>query len=83
MMSPSVEPQDVPVHLRHYFTTEVQMTLTDKFPFVFARGTPQAMDCFEMIRDFRGASDTAFAADPHCFTIINTNSPRTLDIPMA
>ena len=83
MMSPSVEPQDVPTHLRHYFTTEAQMTLTDKFPFVFARGTPQTLDCFEMIRDFRGLDDAGFAADPHCYTIINTNSPRTLDVPMA
>ena len=83
MMSPSVEPQDVPIHLRHYFTTETQMRLTDKFPFIFARGTPQAMDCFEMIRDFRGLSDDAFHAAPCCYTIINTNSPRMLDIPMA
>jgi len=83
MMSPSVEPQDVPTHLRHYFTTEVQLSLTDKFPFIFSRGTPQVMDCFEMMRDFRGVTDADFAANPHCYTIINTNSPRTLDIPMA
>lgn len=83
MMSPSVEPQDVPTHLRHYFTTEMQMSLTDKFPFIFARGTPQSMVCFEMMRDFRGATDADFMATPHCYTIINTNSPRTLDIPMA
>ncbi|MGX9355672.1 trimethylamine methyltransferase family protein [Roseobacteraceae bacterium S113] len=83
MMSPSVEPQDVPTHLRHYFTTEVQLTLTDKFPFVFSRGTPQVMECFEMLRDFRGLDDAAFQAEPHCYTIINTNSPRTLDVPMA
>ncbi len=83
MLSPSVEPQDVPVHLRHYFTTETQLTLSTKFPFVFSRGTPQVMDCFEMLRDFRGVSDDGFQAAPHCYTIINTNSPRTLDIPMA
>ncbi|MFK7869678.1 MAG: trimethylamine methyltransferase family protein [Roseobacter sp.] len=83
MMSPSVEPQDVPIHLRHYFTTEAQLTLTDKFPFIFSRGTPQVMDCFEMLRDFRGVSDAGFMAEPYCYTIINTNSPRTLDIPMA
>lgn len=83
MISPQVEPQDVPVHLRHYFTTQAQMTYTDKFPFIFSRGTPQVMDSFEMIRDFRGLSDDAFMANPHCYTIINTNSPRTLDIPMA
>ena len=59
------------------------MTMTEKFPFVFSRGTPQVMDVFEMIRDFRGLDDAGFEADPHCYTIINTNSPRTLDIPMA
>jgi len=83
MVSPLVEPQDIPTHLRHYFTVEAQLTLTDKFPFFFARGTPQVMDSFEMLQDFRGLSDKAFAADAHCYTIINTNSPRTLDIPMA
>ena len=83
MMSPTVEPQDIDTSVRHYFTTEAQLTLTDKFPSLFARGTPQAMDNFEMIRDFRGLSDEEFTAQPHSFTIINTNSPRTLDIPMA
>ena len=83
MLSPSVEPQDVSTSTRHYFTTETQLTLSDKFPFAFARGTPQTLDNFEMYRDFRGVSDNEFKANPHCYTIINTNSPRTLDIPMA
>jgi len=83
MVSPQVEPQDVAINLRHYFTTEAQMTWSDKFPFSFSRGTPQVMDCFEMIRDFRGISDEEFQAAPYNYTIINTNSPRTLDIPMA
>ncbi|CAD0184757.1 trimethylamine:corrinoid methyltransferase [Ruegeria sp. THAF57] len=83
MISPQVEPQDVPTQLRHYFTTQAQVELTDKFPFFFARGTPQVMDCFEMLSTARGLSDDAFRANPHCYTIINTNSPRTLDIPMA
>lgn len=83
MMSPSVEPQDVPTNLRHYFTTLCQMELTDKFPFLFARGTPQTMDNFEMLTIARGLSEDAFRAEPHTYTIINTNSPRTLDIPMA
>jgi len=83
MVSPQVEPQDVAINLRHYFTTEAQMTWSDKFPFTFSRGTPQVMDCFEMIRDFRGLTDDEFQADVHNYTIINTNSPRTLDIPMA
>ncbi len=83
MISPQVEPQDIDTHLRHYFTTEAQLTWSDKFPFTFSRGTPQVMDCFEMIRDYRGLSDDQFTAAPHTYSIINTNSPRTLDIPMA
>lgn len=83
MTPPLVEPQDVPPHLRHYFTMETQLTLSDKFPFVYARGRPQVLDSFEMLRDFRAVSDDRFGAAPQCYTIINTNSPRTLDIPMA
>jgi trimethylamine--corrinoid protein Co-methyltransferase len=83
MMSPSVEPQDVPTHLRHYFTMRAQMTLTDKFPFLFARGTPQTLDNFEMLRIARGVDEETFQSNVHAYTIINTNSPRTLDVPMA
>ena len=83
MMSPSVEPQDVPVHLRHYFTTRAQVEHTDKFPFLFARSTPQTRDNFEMLRIARGLSEDEFLKGVHAYTIINTNSPRTLDIPMA
>ncbi|MEP4198701.1 MAG: trimethylamine methyltransferase family protein [Aliishimia sp.] len=83
MMPPLVEPQDVEPHLRHYFTMQCQLSESDKLPFVYSRGTPQVEQSFEILRDFRGLSDADFAADPHCYTIINTNSPRTLDIPMA
>ena len=83
MLSPGVEPQDVAPNLRHFAFTRAQMTLSDKIPFVFSRGTAQAQDCFEMIRAFRGLSPEEFAANPHCYTIINTNSPRQIDIPMA
>jgi len=62
---------------------EEQLTWSNKVPFIFARGTPQAEAGFEMIRDFRGISDAEFQTQPHCYTIINTNSPRQIDIPMA
>ena len=83
MLPPLVEPQDVPMHLRHYAMAETMLTQSDKVPFVYSRGTPQVMDSFEMIRDFRGLSDAEFTATSHCYTIINTNSPRQIDIPMA
>jgi trimethylamine--corrinoid protein Co-methyltransferase len=83
MQGPCVEPQDIDARFRHYAINRGQLTLSDKLPFVFARGTPQCADGFEMIRLARGLSEDAFAADVHCYTVINTNSPRQLDIPMA
>ncbi len=83
LVGPSVEPQDSPVHLRHYDTMQMQLLECEKIPFAFSRGTPQVMDCFEMVQQFRGVSDAEFRAAPHCYTIINSNSPRMLDIPMA
>ncbi|WP_164661869.1 trimethylamine methyltransferase family protein [Tropicibacter sp. Alg240-R139] len=83
MIPPLVEAQDVPMHLRHYAMTETILTQSDKVPFLYSRGTPQVMDGFEMIRDFRGISDGEFHATPWCYTIINTNSPRVIDMPMA
>ena len=83
MMPPLVEPQDVANNIRHYALMEAQLVLSDKVPFVFARGTPQVLESFEMLRDFRGLTDAEFHAGARCYTIINTNSPRTLDVPMA
>jgi trimethylamine--corrinoid protein Co-methyltransferase len=83
MQGPYVEPQDVEPRFRHYAVNRTQLTLSDKLPFIYARGTPQVLDCFEMIRLARGLSEEAFKAEAHCYTVINTNSPRQLDIPMA
>lgn len=83
MIPPLVEPQDVPIHLRHYAMTKGQMELTNKVPFVYSRGTGQVEELFEMLQIARGISDVDFAAKSHCYTIINTNSPRQLDVPMA
>ncbi|TPM38697.1 trimethylamine methyltransferase family protein [Mesorhizobium sp. B2-3-4] len=83
MLGPCVEPQDVDNRFRHYAVNRAQLTMSDKLPFVFARGTPQVDDSFEMVRLARGLSRDAFEADAWCYTVINTNSPRQLDIPMA
>jgi trimethylamine--corrinoid protein Co-methyltransferase len=83
MLSPGVEPQDIPIHLRHYAFTRMQLVNSDKVPFVFSRGTAQVLDGFEMIAGFRGLSEDDFRTTPHCYTIINTNSPRQIDVPMA
>ncbi|MGR3615529.1 MAG: trimethylamine methyltransferase family protein [Paracoccaceae bacterium] len=83
MVPPLVEAQDIPMHLRHYAMTETELLYSDKVPFLYSRGIPQVMDGFEMIRDFRGLSDDEFHGQSHCYTIINTNSPRVIDMPMA
>ena len=83
LQSPNVEAQDVPTALRHYAVTRAQTTLSSKTPFIFSRGTPQVRDCFEMLRLVRGLTPAEFEARPHTWTVINTNSPLSLDIPMA
>jgi trimethylamine--corrinoid protein Co-methyltransferase len=83
ILGPYIEAQDIDNHLRHYAVTRAQLTLSDKFPFVYARGTPQVEDGFAMVRLARGLSEEAFRNEVHCYTVINTNSPRQLDIPMA
>lgn len=82
MIAAVMEPQDVPVHLRHYATMRAALTLSDKVPWVFCRGAAQVRDSFEMIRITRGLSPEAFSRAPHCYTVINTNSPLQLDVPM-
>ena len=80
---PFVEPQDIPTHLRHYATIRSQLLLSEKFPFLFSRGTLQVEQSFELLQIGRGISAEEFSSNVYCYTIINSNSPRQLDIPMA
>jgi trimethylamine---corrinoid protein Co-methyltransferase len=79
----ATEPQDVAVHVRHLEVTRAQLILTDKVPFIFSRGHLQVADNFELIRLANGISPEEFRSRPYTYTIINTNSPLQLDIPMA
>ncbi len=82
MMAAAVEPQDSPMHRRHYDMTLVQLMSSTKVPFVYARGRAQVEDSFKMLALAQGLGSD-FAEAPRTFTVINTNSPRTLDLPMA
>lgn len=82
VQSPNVEPQDVTPEVRHYATMRAQLTLSRKPPFLFSRGAPQVRDGFHMMRIMRGLSEEEFAQTPCVWTVINTNSPLVLDIPM-
>ncbi len=82
LQSPNVESQDIPVNLRHLHVTESQLALSRKPLFIYSRGSGQVADAFAMTRLARGLSEAEFEQKPWCYTIINTNSPRQLDIPM-
>lgn len=83
MHGPSAEPQDVPIHLRHYALMQDQLTNCTKPLFVYARGRGQVAQSFEMIRLARGLDEAGFENGVWATTVINSNSPRQLDIPMA
>jgi trimethylamine---corrinoid protein Co-methyltransferase len=83
VLGQATEAQDLPVHVRHLHVTRAQLTLCDKIPFIFSRGHGQVADNFELIRLAHGVSAEEFRSRPYVYTIINTNSPLQLDIPMA
>ena len=58
---PCVEPQDVPVQFRHLQSNLAYLTLTDKAPYLYARGRGQVTDSFEMFRIGYGLDEEAFA----------------------
>jgi len=82
-LGPCVEPQDIPIHLRHYEMVRTQLEFSDKLLFVYARGRGQVRESFEMIRLALNLSDDDFLDGVWATTIINSNSPRMLDQPMA
>ncbi|MEM7259057.1 MAG: trimethylamine methyltransferase family protein [Pseudomonadota bacterium] len=83
VLGPSAEPQDIAPNLRHYEIMRAQLRLADKPLFVYARGRGQVQESFELIRLGLNLSDDEFTNGSWATTVINTNSPRQLDIPMA
>ena len=82
LQSPNVESQDIALNVRHLHVTESQLTLSTKPFFIFSRGTPQVQDAFCLTRIARGLDESEFRQKAYCYTVINTNSPRQLDVPM-
>ncbi len=82
--APSVEPADVPLNHRHLVSGRATLTLSDKPPFLYSRGRDRVRDGFDLVKLRYGIeSDDEFAKGAYCWTNINTNSPRQLDIPMS
>ena len=78
-----VEPIDIHGSVRHLEATLDLLTLTDKAIHVYSLGRRRNTDAIEMIRIARGITDEQLDEQPSIVTIINTNSPLTLDVPMS
>ncbi len=78
-----VEPVDIHGSIRHLETSLDLLTLTDKAIHVYSLGRRRNVDVIEMVRIARGVTDEQLDVEPSVFSIINTNSPLTLDVPMS
>jgi trimethylamine--corrinoid protein Co-methyltransferase len=77
-----VEPADVPPSTRHLDAHYAAITLTDRIWHPYSLGRERILDAVEMIAIARGISKEQLAKEPSLFSIVNSNSPLRLDIPM-
>lgn len=78
-----LEPMDLPAATRHLDLYLSQCTLLDKSWQLNALGRERTMDGIEMAALSMGWSLDDLARQPMMMGVINTNSPRQLDVPMA
>jgi trimethylamine--corrinoid protein Co-methyltransferase len=79
----SVDALDYHASIRHLHMMRAKVGLSDKFPFVTSTGRERLFDGLEIARIARGIGHDQFLDEASCLTVINTNSPLKLDIPMA
>jgi trimethylamine--corrinoid protein Co-methyltransferase len=77
-----VEPIDLHASIRHLEALRDAATLTDKPFHAYSLGRERITDGMEIARIARGVSHEQFEREPSVFSIINTNSPLKLDVPM-
>ena len=77
-----VEPVDIHASVRHLDCIQDYITLTDKAYCIYALGPERVEDAIEMTRIAHGLSHEELQKRACMFSIINTNSPLQLDIPM-
>lgn len=76
------EPVDIHASVRHLDCIHDLLTLTDKSINIYSLGAQRNRDGIEMVRIARGVTVEEFRQQPSVWTVINTNSPLQLDIPM-
>ena len=77
-----VEPTDVHASVRHLVALKDMVLMTDKPFHAYSLGVERIRDGIEIARIARGVSDEQLETEPSLFTIINTNSPLKMDVPM-
>jgi len=77
-----VEPVDLHPSIRHLDALSDMALLTDKAMYAYSLGQERIRDGMEIARIARGVSHEDFDRQPSLTTVINTNSPLKLDIPM-
>ncbi|QDB99853.1 trimethylamine methyltransferase family protein [Mesorhizobium sp. 8] len=77
-----VEPVDIHPAVRHLECLRDFVLLTDKAFHAYSLGRERNLDGIEIARIGRGVPMEQFVQEPSLLTIINTNSPLKLDIPM-
>lgn len=77
-----VEPVDIHPSVRHLDCLRDFALLTDKVFHCYSLGKERNVDGMEIARIARGVSMEQFVEEPSVLTIINTNSPLKLDVPM-
>jgi trimethylamine--corrinoid protein Co-methyltransferase len=78
-----VEPIDLHHSVRHIEAAHDVLTLTDKVLHCYSLGRQRNRDCLEMVKIARGIDDATLLREPSIFSVVNSNSPLRLDIPMA
>ena len=74
---------DLPPESRHLDLYLAQLTLMDKNAQAYPLGRERTVDCLKMTAMALGTDREGLAQSPAVLGIINTNSPRQLDIPMS
>ena len=77
-----VEPVDIHASVRHLDCIHDYITFTDKAYCIYSLGEERVADAIEMTRIAHGLSRDQMRDQACMFSIINTNSPLQLDIPM-
>ncbi|MEY4091680.1 MAG: hypothetical protein RLZZ496_862, partial [Pseudomonadota bacterium] len=77
-----VEPADIHASVRHLDALYDMLTISDKPIHAYSLGAERNLDAIELVRIARGVDDATLDREPSVFTIINSNSPLRLDIPM-